>query len=680
MLNRLSAFARALPRDARDTLFLLLVIAWVLLPQISHLPLWCSGLAATVLVWRGWLALQARPLPGRWWLVLLLALTLAATFFTHRTLLGRDAGVTLLVVLLSLKTLELRARRDAFVVFFLAFFCMLSNFFYSQSLPVAFSMLVGLLGLLTVLVNAHMPVGKPPLLQAAKAASAMALLGAPIMVVMFMFFPRMAPLWGVPSDAMAGRSGLSGSMQVGNIASLALDDSVAMRIKFEGSPPPQRELYFRGPVLSSFNGREWTSPRADVFSRRNARAALTFSGTPINYEVTLEPTRRPWLLTLEATTEVPVLPGFEAAMQPDLQWLTDRPINDLLRYRARSFSAFRYGPTRDETALREFVELPPGFNPRTLALAADLRRDPRYAQAGNAQLVKVVLERLRTGGFTYTLEPGVYGRNTADEFWFDRKEGFCEHIASSFVVLMRALDVPARVVTGYQGGELNGVDGFWTVRQSDAHAWAEVWQPGAGWVRVDPTSAVAPGRTGAFQRLAAPTGVVAQTLGTFSPTLLADLRAVWEATNNGWSQWVLNYTQGRQFDLLKHFGFESPTWEDLSYVLIGTVVLAAVLGGAWALWDRTQHDPWQRMLARTRKRLAKAGLPSTAATSPRQLAVQVLARYGEPGRPLHDWLIQLEGQRYARPPEGPSAGARRARQAPALEQLRQQWSQLAWPA
>ena len=680
MLNRLPAFARALPREARDTLFLLLVIAWVLLPQISHLPLWCSGLAGTVLVWRGWLALQARPLPGREWLLFLLALTLGATFFTHRTLLGRDAGVTLLVVLLSLKTLELRARRDAFVVFFLAFFCMLSNFFYSQSLPVAFSMLVGLLGLLTVLVNAHMPVGKPPLLQAAKTAGVMALLGAPIMVVLFMLFPRMAPLWGVPSDAMAGRSGLSSSMQVGNIASLALDDSVAMRIKFEGNPPPQRALYFRGPVLSNFNGREWTAPRADFFSRRNARAALTVSGAPINYEVTLEPTRRPWLLTLEATTQVPVLPGFEAAMQSDLQWLTNRPINDLLRYQAQSFPAFRHGPTRDEVALREFVELPPGFNPRTLALAADMRRDPRYAQASNAQLVQALLERLRTGGFTYTLEPGVYGQNTADEFWFDRKEGFCEHIASSFVILMRALDIPARIVTGYQGGELNGVDGFWVVRQSDAHAWAEVWQAGLGWVRVDPTSAVAPGRTGTFQRLATPRGMVAQAFGNFSPTLSAQFRATWEAVNNGWNQWILNYTQGKQLGLLKDIGFESPGWEDLSTLLIGVIVFASMAGGGWALWDRTQHDPWLRLLGRARKRLAQAGIESTPASSPRQLARQVRQKYGAQGQALHDWLMQLERHRYAPTAQTAKTSTPLQSQLSQLGHLRQQFSRIRWPA
>jgi protein-glutamine gamma-glutamyltransferase len=679
-LHRLRAFAGALPRDARDTLFLLVVIAWVLLPQVSNLPLWCSGLAGAVLLWRGWLALEARPLPGRWWLIALLGVTIAATFFTHRTLLGRDAGVTLLVVLLTLKTLELRARRDAFVVFFLAFFCMLSNFFYSQSLLTAASMLLGLLGLLTVLVNAHMPVGKPPLLQAARTAGGMALLGAPIMVVLFMLFPRMAPLWGVPSDAMAGRSGLSGSMQIGNIASLALDDSIAMRIRFEGSPPPQRDLYFRGPVLSSFNGREWTSPRADFFGRRNSGVNLRVTGEPINYEVTLEPTRRPWLIALEALSQPPVVPGYEVSMQTDMQWLTSRPINDLLRYRAQSYPSFTYGPTRDEVPLREFVELPPGFNPRTLALAADMRREPRYAEASNAQLVQVVMERLRTGGFTYTLEPGVYGPNSADEFWFDRKEGFCEHMASSFVILMRALDVPARIVTGYQGGELNNVDGFWMVRQSDAHAWAEVWQPGAGWVRVDPTSAVSPGRTGAFQRLAAPQGVMAQTLGSFSPTLVAQIRALWDATNNGWNQWVLNYTQGKQLNLLKNIGFDAPSWQDLSYVLIGIVVLAAVLGGAWTLWDRTQHDPWLRLLARARKRLGKAGLESTPATSPRQLARMVLARYGVRGQSLHDWLMQLESQRYANAQAGAALPGRSAQPRAELRLLGQQFGRLAWPA
>ena len=687
MLTRLGALLRNLPRDSRDTLFLLVVIAWVLLPQISHLPLWCSALAATVLIWRGWLALNAKSLPGRWWLLALLTLATSATIFTHKTLLGRDAGVTLLVVLLTLKTLELRARRDAFVVFFLGFFCMLSNFFYSQSLLTAFSMLLGLLGLLTVLVNAHMPVGKPPLWQAARTAGTMALLGGPVMVVLFLLFPRMAPLWGVPSDAMAGRSGLSGSMQVGSIASLALDESAVMRIRFEGMPPPQRDLYFRGPVLSSFDGREWRPQRSGFPARNDVSANLAVSGAPVNYEVTLERTNHPWLFVMEAATQKPVIPGYESVMQTDLQWLVNRPVSDLVRYTAQSFASFTHGPAQVAPGLREFVALPPGFNPRTLALAAEIRNDPRHANASSAQLVQVALQRLRSGGYSYTLEPGVYGQHTADEFWFDRKEGFCEHIASSFVILMRAMDIPARIVTGYQGGEQNSVDGFWVVRQSDAHAWTEVWQAGPGWVRVDPTSAVAPGRTGAFQRLTVPQGVVAQTLGNFSPTLLAQLRATWDAVNNGWNQWVLNYTQGKQLNLLKTLGFEAPSWADLSYLLLGIVVLAALVGAAWTLWDRSQHDPWLRLLARARKRLAKAGIPSTPASSPRQLAGLVLARYGSQNpndaQALHDWLMQLEVQRYAKGSSNPSRKAARPgmpRPLAQLQQLRQQFGQLAWPA
>ena len=689
MRGRIATRLHNLPRESRDTLFLLLVIAWVLLPQTLHLPLWCSALAAAVLLWRGGLALTAKALPGRWWLLALLAAAIGGTLASHQTLFGRDAGVTLLVVLLTLKTLELRARRDAFVVFFLGFFCLLSNFFYSQSLLIAFSMVIGLLGLLTVLVNAHMPVGKPPLGEAARTAGWMALFGAPIMMLLFLLFPRLAPLWGVPGDAMAGRSGLSTSMQVGTIASLALDDSVAMRIKFEGRPPAQQDLYFRGPVLSDFDGREWRPQLYNFLPREGVSADLQVSGAPLDYEVTLEPTNRPWLFVIEAALEKPLLPAYAPLMQDDLQWLVNRPLTELVRYKAQSWPQFRHGPVRRVAELRPFVQLPPGFNPRTLALAAQIRSDPRLA-AGSAALVELAMERLRTGGYTYTLEPGVYGLHTADEFWFDRKEGFCEHIASSFVILMRALGVPARIVTGYQGGELNSVDGFWVVRQSDAHAWAEVWQEGRGWVRVDPTSAVSPGRTGAFQRLAAPRGVVAQTLSNLSPGFTAQLRATWEAVNNAWSQRVLNYTQGKQLDLLKDLGFESPSWADLAYVLIATVVFAALAGTGWTLWERVQHDPWLRLLERARKRLAKAGIASSPASSPRQLAlllqVKDAAGTNADTGVLRDWLVQLEMQRYAASTGTTTSNSAETtkrdknHQAIGLDRLRRRFNALPWPA
>ena len=659
-----------LPRDTRDTLFLLAVIAWIIAPQTAHLPLWCSALTAAILLWRGWIAVKGHALPKRRWLVALLLIGMAATYWSHRTLMGRDAGVTFIVVLLALKTLEMRAQRDAFVIFFLSFFTLLSNFFFSQSLPIAASMLVGLLGLLTALVNSHMPVGRPPLWVAAKTAGWMALLGAPIMAVLFVLFPRISPLWGVPSDAMSGRSGLSATMQVGTIASLALDSSIAMRIRFDDPVPRQSDLYFRGPVLSTFDGREWRPLRSAFPARLQPAADLQVQGTPVRYQVTLEANNRPWIMVLDATPEKPVINGYTPTMTPDLQWMAERPLSDLVRYRATSYPSFNHGPKRLAVGLQDYVDLPPGFNPRTLQLAVDMRRDPRYASADGATLVAAVMDRLRSGGYNYTLEPGVFGIHTADEFWFDRKEGFCEHIASSFVLLMRALDVPARIVTGYQGGEVNSVDGFWTVRQSDAHAWAEVWLAGQGWVRVDPTSAVAPGRTGAFQRLAAPANVFTQALSTVNPAFALNLRAAWDAMNNRWNQWVLNYSQAKQLDLLRNLGFESPGWEDLSYVLIALVVLVSLVGAAWTLWDRHRQDPWLRLLHQAAKHLQRAGLEPPPQAAPRQLAalVQSGALGSEPQRQaLAAWLLRMEAWRYA-----PHKGA-------ALGTLQREFRRLPWP-
>ncbi len=629
-------------------MFLLAVVGWVVLPQVGNLPLWCTLLAAGVLCWRGWLAWGARPLPGKRWLVLLLVLATGATLLSHRTVVGRDAGVTLIVVLLALKTLELRARRDALVIFFLGFFTMLTNFFFSQSLLTAAAMLIALLGLLTALVNAHMPVGRPPLAQAAKTAATMAVLGAPIMLVLFMLFPRLAPLWGLPNDAMSGRSGLSAQMQVGNIAKLALDDSVAMRIRFDGTAPPSSQLYFRGPVLSEFDGREWRPARAVSDDPTNV---LQLLGAPLDYQVTLEPNQRPWLIVLDATSEPPQIRGFEVRRNADLQWFVNRPITDIVRYSARSHPQYRYGPRERTVPLRDFVDLPTGFNPRTLQWAAELRRDPRYAQDEGAALIPAVLAHLANGEYTYTLEPGLYGRNTADEFWFDRKQGFCEHIASSFVLLMRALDLPARVVTGYQGAERNAVDGYWTVRNSDAHAWAEVWMPERGWIRVDPTAAVAPNRVADMTRLRAPEGAVAGLFASVSPGFAVQLRAAWDALNNGWNQWVLNYTQSRQLDLLRRLGFTSPSWEDLGRVLLAVVVIAALAASAWAMWERQQHDPWLRLLDKVRRRLLAAGVLAPDNAPPRELAVrlgQLPGGHSARGvQSLQALLLQLEAQRYA---------------------------------
>ena len=660
----------ALPRDTRDTLFLLAVVAWVIAPHASHLPWWTLGFALGLLAWRALLAWRGQPLPGRWVMGALLLLAVGASWITHGSVVGRDPGVTLIVLLLALKTLEMRARRDALVVFFLAFFTLLSHFFYSQSLAIAAALLIALLGLLTAVVNAHLPVGRPPLRESLRIAGKLALWGTPVMLVLFVLFPRVAPLWGMPGDELAGRSGLSPEMTVGEVARLALDDSVALRVRFDsGAPPPRTTLYFRGPVLSSFDGRQWREGWEGAES-----AQLQVRGPALSYEITLEPHRRRWLLALDAAPTAPELPGQRARMTPQLQWLSQRPVTDALRYRTQSHVDFQHGPLQRTRQLAAYTALPAGSDPRTVALAAQMRAEMGQADAG--AFVEAALARLRSGGYSYTLEPGVIATNTADDFWFDSKQGFCEHISSAFVVLMRALDIPARIVTGFQGGELNPVDGYWTVRNSDAHAWAEVWLAGRGWVRIDPTTAVAPGRTSEFQRLSAPRGAFGQAMDSvIAPGLVQQLRAAWEAMNNGWNQWVLNYTQSRQADLLRQLGLSSlstPQWQTLAQWLGGLIGLAALGVGAW-LWRerRVPVDAWQRLRRQACLRLQQAGLDLPAHAPPRTMAELASARWGSDAALIAQWLLRLEQQRYAPlPANGPAAQ---------LSQLRRDFKSLTWP-
>jgi len=638
-----------LPREARDTLFLLAVIAWTVLPHASHLPAWAIALTAIVLVWRGRLALANAALPGRWVIVAVLVVALGLTWWTYRTLLGKEPGVTLAVALMALKTLELRARRDAFVVFFLGFFIILTHFLYSQSLPVAVAMLVSVWGLLTAVVLAHMPVGQPSLKQAAGLAARTALLGAPVMALLFLLFPRIGPLWGVPQDGIS-KTGLSNTMKMGSMSEVARDDSIAMRLRFDGPPPAPAEMYFRGPVLTRFDGSEWTPlglPFAPA-SLPSRPPTLETRGTPLSYEVTLEPLRLASVPLLEATTEVGPIDGYRVVAREDLQWLADKPVLERLRFRATASTRFVLGAPRRFGEIQDSLELPAGFNPRTVAWARAFRADPSRRGATPTQLAQAVLQHIRTQGFSYTLVPGDYGRDGVDEFWLDRKEGFCEHFAAAFVVIMRAAGVPARIVTGYQGTDLPAVDGYYIVRQSSAHAWAEFWQSGTGWVRADPTGAVAPDRIGRSSRLAPQPGFVVGTLDAMNPQLFAKLRGAWDAANNRWNQWVLNYSRGQQLDVLKQMGFVAPTWEDLALLLVGTLSGLALAGAIWAWLDRHRVDPWVRQLERMKAALRPLGVAAAPHDPPRTLAARVRERLGAAGEPLAALLDAFEARRYGR--------------------------------
>ena len=640
---------RRLPREARDTLFLLGVIGWTVLPHVAHLPLWCSVLTGVVLAWRARLALVNAALPGRWVLIAVLLLAAGLTLNSFQTLLGKEPGVALLVTLMALKTLELRARRDAFVVFFLGFFLILTHFLYSQSLLVAAAMLVSVWGLLTALVLAHMPVGQPSLRQASALAARTALFGAPIMALLFVLFPRVAPLWGVPHDGFA-KSGLASTMRMGSVAELVLDDSIALRIRFDGPAPPPAQRYFRGPVLSSFDGNEWSALAPTAQARSTALRNLRPLGPPVAYEMTLEPQRLTSLPLLEASLEAPQVDALRVVGMADLQWLTDKPVVERLRIRAVAHTSFSHGPVARGPGLQGQLELPAGRNPRTLAWGAALRRNPLYASASAGVLAQAVLQTIRRGAYRYTLTPGSYGElpdsDAIDEFWLDRRAGFCEHFAAAFVVVMRAAGVPARIVTGYQGTDPAPVDGYYIVRQSSAHAWAEYWEAGAGWVRADPTAAVAPERIERGRRLIAPPGLMAGALETVSPALLARLRDAWESVNNRWNQWVLNYSRGQQFDALKWLGFNAPSWEDLALLLIGIVSSLALLGAVWAGWDHHRIEPWTRQMERLRRRVRRLGLPAYPHDTPRTLAARLHARFGTRAEALAGLLATLERQRY----------------------------------
>ena len=605
-------------RERRDTMVLLLAVAFVALPQLGHLPLWAAGVIGLLWCWRAWITLRNLPLPGHVAMLPLLALAAGAVWLQYRTLLGREAGVTFLLLLLSLKLLELRATRDVFVVVFLCFFILLTQFLHSQALPVAALTLAAVLALFFVLVSVSLKDDDLPAARKLRLVGAIALKAVPLTVVLFVLFPRLDnPLWGLPRDAFASGTGLSNSMSPGGINRLLQSQAIAFRVRFAGAAPENERLYWRGPVFGSFDGRTW-SPLAQPRTASPPLLVTAEEASAIDYAVTIEPSQRDWLFVLEMPAGLPVSADLQPRMTSQGQLLASRAITGRTRYEARSFTQFSFGLNENELTLRDWLALPSGYNPRTLQLSADLRARVAAADTGDPaetqlRLVGAVLDHFRNGGFRYTMEPPLLGRHSVDEFLFDTRLGYCEHYASAFVVLMRALDIPARVVTGYQGGEMNPIDGFMTVRQSDAHAWAEVWLAGSGWVRIDPTATVAPVRIEeglrelARQAGAEPFFMVGGGASATWLQVVRRLRFNWEAMENSWNQWVLTYSAQRQLSLLDLLGFEP----DLRILGLLLAVAAATVAGVLAVFSlrhRVRRDPLAELEARFRSRLERAGV------------------------------------------------------------------------
>jgi transglutaminase-like putative cysteine protease len=646
-------------RERRDNLVLLAAVAVVAAPHFEHLPWWAASLVLLLWVWRLWLTLSRGSLPGRFAMLPLLAGAAGAVWLQHGTLLGRDAGVTFLLLLMGLKLLEMRARRDVFVVIFLCFFVLLTQFLFSQSLPIAALTVVAALLLFFVLVSVNLVDADQSAGRKARLVGAVFVKSLPLAAAMFVLFPRVsAPLWGLPGDAHS-RTGLSDSMSPGSINRLLQSSEIAFRVQFDGTPPPNERLYWRGPVLGHYGGRTWTALRSR--SAPPPPLALTAdAASAVDYTVTLEPHLRDWLFALE----MPALPAgapLAPRLTDDAQLVASQLITDRIRYRVRSYTRFAMGLNETPASLADWLQLPPGYNPRTLQLAARLRA----AAADPTARVDAVLDHFRSGGYRYTLAPPLLGRDAIDEFLFDTRLGFCEHYAAAFVVLMRAMDVPARVVTGYQGGEINPIDGFLTVRQSDAHAWAEVWLAGRGWVRVDPTAVVAPVRLLAGAAEAAREQRVAPlVLDVGRIDWLRRLRFNWEALENAWNQWVLSYSAERQRELLQRLGLD-PDWRTLGWLFAAALLALLAVLAAFSLRHRVERDPLAELFDRFRARLAAAGVNVQPSEGPRALAQRLERELAAEALPrAREILHAIERWRYSRSSVSvPPAAVRQLRRA-----------------
>lgn len=620
--------------------WLLAAVSATLAPHAIELPYWLIILCASLIAIRSALLLR-RGKPPRQLLILLVAVAAGiGVRFEFGHFFGKDPGVALLAVLLCLKLLESRTTRDLRAAVLLAYFLQLGLFFYSQTLGIAALALAGALLTTTTLLSLEDAAVRP----AAQLRTSAVLLaqGLPFMLVLFVLFPRVqGPLWGLPSDAYSGMTGLSDTMTPGSISQLGLSDAIAFRAEFSDTPPPPSQRYWRGPVLTRYDGRSWRPG----FSTIAAAPRYAPSGRAYEYRLTLEPHNQPWLLALD----------FPAANIPktryagDFRLLAEQPVRMRTRFDLRSYPATAVGKDENAFVLDEARRLPANFNPRSTRLAQEIA-----AEASDpATILARILERLRGLDLTYTLSPPLLGTHAVDEFLFDTRQGFCEHFASAFVVLMRAAGVPARVVTGYQGGEINPVDDSLVVRQSDAHAWAEVWLTGRGWVRVDPTALSAPARIESGLSAALGDWDALPLLRRPGMDWLRDLRHRWEALSNTWNQWVLGYNPDRQRDLLERIGFPQPDWRTLAMLLGVSATGLMLLLLAWAFAQRRRHDPLDVAWARFSRKLARHGAARLPWEGPLDYGKRLAMTFPESSEPLRTISEDYARLRYGAEPADP---------------------------
>lgn len=608
-----------------STLALLCVsLGTVTAPQLAHLPIWAVPAAAVAALSRLALSSHGRNPPRSTFLLLLLGTCLALVYGHFRTLTGRDAGVALLVLLAGLKVLEIKSQRDVFVAACLGYFLVISNFLYSQAISLAVYLTLPTVLLTGVLVSASDPAAAlAPRGHVALAGRLLMRAVAPTFIL-FLLFPRISgPIWGLPSDAYGGVTGISDELAPGALTRLSQSSAVAFRVAFQGAAPEATDLYWRGPVFWRTDGKRWKP--VDL---PGPPPLLTETDATVRYSITLEPHNSRWLFSLD----LPIAAPQGATLGQDFQLRAARPIRTGHRYELSSVLRYK-AVTISPEARRLALELPPRAHPRARQLAQTWRRRLR----DDAAVVNQGLRYFREHAFRYTLTPPRLQEDTVDQFLFGTRRGYCEHYATSFAVLMRAAGIPARVVAGYQGGTFNPLGGYFIVRQLDAHAWTEVWLRDRGWVRVDPTAAVAPERIALGMRALA-AGVSAA--NPFAAgrrdgawTVLLDyLSFGWDSANNLWNGWVLAYGPERQEELFAQLG-----WPDISRATLGTGVVLLVLLALLVLRSLEARrtlaaDPVRRSYQHFCQKALRKGIARRSAEGPQDFAARACAAFPEHSR------------------------------------------------
>lgn len=619
-----------------------------IIPNLLWMPIWVSVVVLMALGYRVALeSAQRLPKPPGIIRFLLTVAVVVYLFFEFRTLLGRQAGVTLLTLMLALKFLETGSRRDALLVVTLSYFVTACQGLISQSMAMAGYMVFSavMITLSLRVLNAPMQRSEMQLgphsadrfsvLRVLKMLLVPVLHAIPLALILFLFVPRLGtPVFGVPEDAIEARTGLNDEMSPGSVSKLYIDDSPVMRVRFEGREPPMSEMYWRGPVLWNFDGSKWTASWG--YSRIAAQIqGLTRPESTLRYEVTLEPTDRNWLFALDVASSAPE----GALITQDFQLVSRKPIVALKRY-SQSSDAGLLGRVPSARAASMALGLPANRNLKTLALGARWRQENADPQA----LVDRALRMFREDEFFYTLEPQPLGSNPVDDFLFSTREGYCEHYASAFTVLMRAAGVPARVVTGYQGGYRSAAANYFVVRQSDAHAWSEVWIEARGWVRVDPTSAVSP------DRINRGTDAALRPNRYDNFPWLRDLRDRFDLVNDAWNRTILAFNEARQRALLEPFGVPEMDWRFSAGALTAGMLLTALvvlLTVWWSARRLSTTNPLAAELARFRDALNRRGISAGAQLGPSELGALLHARSADPVPICERFLRAVNLARYA---------------------------------